>query len=419
MNLNLNKKTSLLIFSIFLFAILVAGCGPSGPTPTNQTPIITSTPITTATVGAAYTYNVTATDPDGNALTFSLTINPTGMTINSTTGLINWIPTTAGNYNVIVQVSDNGIPVKSITQSFTITVEEVTPPIETWSFLLNINDPVYRGDNKSAVTLNITNPIDGQNYENLIFKIIINDIDIEDSLWTCAFTFIDLSSGTTAKFSNWGTEEEGFGWVGYWKGPAGNGFSLPVSSNNTFVFDLECALSASFGTYNITFQLIDQNDNIILDSATKKTAVVGPVVIVETLSDELKRGSNPDFLTVTIQNPAFSKQYKGYLYFIIAPKDEGLPLFEEYFTIQSSLNQQNGGQPVIPSPWCGDGGYWYGDWGSPGFNIEISSNFKITFDIDVSEQTPLQDIIIGVVLEAPDDYVYGWVASGYKIVSVK
>ena len=122
MNLNLNKKTSLLIFSIFLFVILVVGCGSSGPTPTNQTPIITSTPITTATVGAAYTYNVTATDPDGNALTFSLTINPTGMTINSTTGLIDWTPTTAGNYNVIVKVSDNGIPVKSITQSFTVIV---------------------------------------------------------------------------------------------------------------------------------------------------------------------------------------------------------------------------------------------------------------------------------------------------------
>jgi len=31
MNLNLNKKTSLLIFSIILFVILVAGCGPTGP----------------------------------------------------------------------------------------------------------------------------------------------------------------------------------------------------------------------------------------------------------------------------------------------------------------------------------------------------------------------------------------------------
>lgn len=125
MNFNLNKKTSLLIFSFFLFVILVVGCSPSvpvGPVSTNQTPIITSTPITTATVGTAYTYNVTATDPDGNTLTFSLTISPPGMTINSSSGLISWTPTTSGNYNVTVEVSDNGSPVKSITQSFTIAV---------------------------------------------------------------------------------------------------------------------------------------------------------------------------------------------------------------------------------------------------------------------------------------------------------
>lgn len=130
MNLNLDKKTSLLIFTIFLLVILVVGCGPSGPVgpvPTNQTPIITSTPITTATVGAAYTYNVTATDPDGNTLTFSLTISPTGMTINSSSGLISWTPTAAGNYNITVEVSDNGSPVKSITQSFTIQVGQPGP----------------------------------------------------------------------------------------------------------------------------------------------------------------------------------------------------------------------------------------------------------------------------------------------------
>lgn len=125
MNLNLNKKTSLLIFSIFLSVILVAGCGgsvPVGPVSTNQTPIITSNQITSATVDQTYTYNVTATDPDGDTLTFSLTIRPTGMTINSSTGLISWTPTTSGDYDVMVKVSDNGSPVKSITQSFTITV---------------------------------------------------------------------------------------------------------------------------------------------------------------------------------------------------------------------------------------------------------------------------------------------------------
>jgi len=95
--------------------------------PTNQAPNITSTPIATATVGAAYSYNVNATDPNGDTLTYSLHTKPAGMTINSTTGLINWTPTSAGDYNVTVRVSDGSL---FDPQSFTITVEpaEVTPP---------------------------------------------------------------------------------------------------------------------------------------------------------------------------------------------------------------------------------------------------------------------------------------------------
>jgi hypothetical protein len=98
---------------------------------TNQAPNITSTPITTATVDVLYTYNVDATDPNGDTLNYSLTTKPTGMTINSTTGLINWTPTTAqiGNNNVTVKVSDGNL---IDTQSFTITVEDagVTPNLK-------------------------------------------------------------------------------------------------------------------------------------------------------------------------------------------------------------------------------------------------------------------------------------------------
>jgi hypothetical protein len=59
----------------------------------NRPPVITSTPNTAATVGQPYSYAVQATDPDpGDTLTFSLTTVPAGMTINATTGLIQWTP---------------------------------------------------------------------------------------------------------------------------------------------------------------------------------------------------------------------------------------------------------------------------------------------------------------------------------------
>ncbi len=75
--------------------------------PQNHPPHITSTPVTTATVGQAYSYQITATDADGNTLGYSLTTAPSGMTINSNTGLIQWtMPTSGGPFAVTVNVTD-------------------------------------------------------------------------------------------------------------------------------------------------------------------------------------------------------------------------------------------------------------------------------------------------------------------------
>ena len=86
----------------------------------NSSPVIESDPVTTAKEGVAYTYDVEATDPNGDTLTYSLTAGPTGMTINSTTGVISWTPAADGSFEVTVEVSDGS---KSETQSFTIIVD--------------------------------------------------------------------------------------------------------------------------------------------------------------------------------------------------------------------------------------------------------------------------------------------------------
>ena len=110
-----NKKL-LLSLSVFFIAFLFTGCFLF-----NSSPVIESDPVTTAKEGAAYTYDVEATDPNGDTLTYSLTTSPTGMTINSTTGVISWTPTAAGSFDVTVEVSDSN---RSATQSFTITADE-------------------------------------------------------------------------------------------------------------------------------------------------------------------------------------------------------------------------------------------------------------------------------------------------------
>jgi FtsP/CotA-like multicopper oxidase with cupredoxin domain len=95
---------------------------------TGSPPAITSSPTLTATQGLSYAYKVTATDPDGGPLSFTLDKAPAGMTINTTSSYIAWIgwrPTNAqvGTQAVTVRATD---PVGlSTTQSWSITVANV------------------------------------------------------------------------------------------------------------------------------------------------------------------------------------------------------------------------------------------------------------------------------------------------------
>jgi hypothetical protein len=128
-----NKKL-LLSLSVFFVAFLFTGCALL-----NKAPIIESTPITTAKEGALYTYEVQATDSEGDELEFTLLIHPTGMTINSSTGVINWTPTEEqiGEKEVEIEVADQ---YRSTTQSFTITVgETILTSIEVLPTTMTIN----------------------------------------------------------------------------------------------------------------------------------------------------------------------------------------------------------------------------------------------------------------------------------------
>ncbi len=88
----------------------------------NASPTITSTPPTTARVNTPYSYQMTATDSDGDPLTYSLITKPAGMTINSSTGLITWTPTQMNpNVPVTARVSDGS---DNTEQDWTINVSD-------------------------------------------------------------------------------------------------------------------------------------------------------------------------------------------------------------------------------------------------------------------------------------------------------
>src|SRR5213078_3433880 len=76
----------------------------------------------------AVTASATDADVPANTLTFSLVSPPAGMTINGSSGAINWTPTEAqgpSTNTITVVVTDNGVPALSATNSFTVTVREV------------------------------------------------------------------------------------------------------------------------------------------------------------------------------------------------------------------------------------------------------------------------------------------------------
>jgi len=94
---------------------------------TNDAPVFLSTPATTATESAYYSYQVVATDPDNSntassdddTLSYSLSSAPAGMAIAG--GLAEWVPTAVqvGSQHAIIGVSDGET---TTYQQFTITV---------------------------------------------------------------------------------------------------------------------------------------------------------------------------------------------------------------------------------------------------------------------------------------------------------
>jgi hypothetical protein len=105
-------KTSLASFSITVQAVPVA----------NRAPVISGTPPAAATVGQAYAFTPTASDPDGNTLTFAIANKPAWATFSTSTGRLSGTPTTAGTHaNIAISVSD-GKATASLA-AFTITVQ--------------------------------------------------------------------------------------------------------------------------------------------------------------------------------------------------------------------------------------------------------------------------------------------------------
>ncbi len=89
-------------------------------------PVVNSASVS-GKVGTALTFTVSASS--ANALTYSLSGAPTGMSINSS-GVVSWTTPVAGNYSVIVKATDSKTNLSG-QGTYGIKIEAATPPVVT------------------------------------------------------------------------------------------------------------------------------------------------------------------------------------------------------------------------------------------------------------------------------------------------
>ena len=174
---------------------------------TNDPPEITTIPITEATSGERYSYNVDAIDIDvGDILRYSLDIAPVGMVIHPGTGLIDWTPTndyvSDKKAVVIINVSDNS---SSTQQNFSITVHpflavHVKNPKEGQKVngILKVTGTAQGPENvKIELKVDGENWKEAQGHKNWTYRIDTNDLGNGEHTLVVRATWGNYSSEET------------------------------------------------------------------------------------------------------------------------------------------------------------------------------------------------------------------------------
>ncbi|MBA2115003.1 putative Ig domain-containing protein [Bremerella alba] len=117
------------------------------PVAANLAPKFTSSPTGPAVRDKAYVYQVAASDPEGQAITYALDAASIalGMSIDSQTGLLTWTPATSDKVHIEITASDGQLATK---QSFDLAVVDNTLPTIT-------STPVRTVDVGTAYTYSI------------------------------------------------------------------------------------------------------------------------------------------------------------------------------------------------------------------------------------------------------------------------
>jgi hypothetical protein len=111
----------------------------------NSAPVISGTPVTQVVAGGTYSFQPTASDLDGDTLSFSISNKPAWAGFSSSTGRLSGTPGSGsiGTYdNIVVSVSDGSA--RASLPAFNIEVQAA--PVQTGSLTLQWSAPATRAD---------------------------------------------------------------------------------------------------------------------------------------------------------------------------------------------------------------------------------------------------------------------------------
>ena len=157
------------------------------PPPSNGAPTISGVPPQDVVVGADYLFVPTASDPNSDPLTFSITNLPNWATFDSGTGMLTGVPFlgSAGVYqNIRISVSDGSL--SSSLPDFTVAVNQVG----LGSVTLSWTPPTQNTDGTTLMDLNSYRVYYGSSAGNYP-----NRIDL-DNPGLSSYVVDNLSSGT-------------------------------------------------------------------------------------------------------------------------------------------------------------------------------------------------------------------------------
>jgi hypothetical protein len=166
---------------------------PTNPGSSNNAPTISGTALTTATVSTPYSFAPSASDADGDQLTFQIQNKPAWATFNTTTGALTGTPSATGNHtNIIISASDG--KASASLAAFTIAVS-TAPATGTGAATLSWAAPTQNVDGTQLNNLAGYVITYGQSSNALSSTIRITNPSID------RYVFDDLTKGATYYFA--------------------------------------------------------------------------------------------------------------------------------------------------------------------------------------------------------------------------